>query len=130
MNTKVAAGEVIQYIIELADTHQPVGSVYFRDIDPQNNSAEYGIFIGEDAARGKGIGTETAKIFTDFGFEILNLHRISLRVLDGNDSAYNTYEKAGFKVEGVFTDMVMLDGHYRNVIFMAKINPNHQEART
>ena len=36
-----------------ADT--AVGSVYYRDVDHTFNSAEYGIFIGEESARGKGL---------------------------------------------------------------------------
>ncbi len=66
--TKVATGQVVQYIIVDKADGKPVGSVYYRDIDPHNRSAEYGIFIGEESARGKGLGTETARLFTDFGF--------------------------------------------------------------
>ena len=53
METKVARGEVLQYIIMTKRDRIPVGSVYYRDID-RNNSAEYGVFIGEDSARKKG----------------------------------------------------------------------------
>lgn len=122
LNTKVKSGEVVQYIIEDKKTGMSVGSVYYRDVDRVNNSAEYGIFIGEDNIRGKGFGTEAAQLFVRFGLEILGLHRISLRVLDGNDIAYRSYIKAGFKQEGVFRDMVKLDGEYRDVIFMAIVN--------
>lgn len=122
MRTKVASGEVVQYIIIDRDADKPVGSVYFRDIDMKNRSAEYGIFIGEESARGKGLGSETARIFTRFGFETLGLHRISLRVLAGNSQAEKSYENAGFAREGVFRDMVYLDGEYRDVVFMAMIN--------
>jgi RimJ/RimL family protein N-acetyltransferase len=121
MRNKVVSGQVVQYIIEDAQTGQPVGSVYYRDLDHIHESAEYGIFLGEDSARGRGLGSETARLFVKFGLEYLGLHRISLRVLEGNDGAYRTYEKAGFRKEGVFRDMVKLDGQYRNVIFMAVI---------
>lgn len=123
LDTKVAAGEVVQYIIVEKSTALPVGSVYFRDVDMKNRSAEYGIFIGEDSARGKGLGTETAKLFCEFGFYVLKLHRISLRVLSGNTPAEKSYENAGFVREGVFRDMEYLDGEYRDVIFMAMIEP-------
>ena len=99
----------------------PVGSVYYRDVDHDFNSAEYGIFIGEESARGKGFGTETARLFTDFGFAALGLHRISLRVLAENTPARRSYAAAGFVEEGTFRDMVRLDGVYRDVVFMAKI---------
>lgn len=119
--TKVAAGQVVQYIIEEKATGRPVGSVYFRDVDPVNHSAEYGIFIGEEDARGCGFGTETARLFTGFGFAHLGLHRISLRLLADNLPARRSYEKAGFAVEGTFRDMVLLDGRYRDIVFMAKL---------
>ena len=121
MKTKVASGEVVQYIIEDRKSGRPVGSVYFRDVNPSYHSAEYGVFIGEAEARGKGFGSETAKLFTDFGFETLGLHRISLRLLSDNVQARRSYEKAGFQVEGVFRDMVLLDGRYRDVLFMARL---------
>lgn len=119
--TKVATGQVVQYIIIDKADDKPVGSVYYRDIDSHNRSAEYGIFIGEESARGKGLGTETAKLFTDFGFAELQLHRISLRVLAENTAARRSYEKAGFVQEGIFRDMELLDGQYRDVVFMARL---------
>ena len=118
---KVATGQVVQYIIIDKADDKPIGSVYYRDIDNHNRSAEYGIFIGEESARGKGLGTETAKLFTDFGFAELQLHRISLRVLAENTAARRSYEKAGFVQEGVFRDMELLDGQYRDVVFMARL---------
>lgn len=121
LKTKVATGEVVQYIIVDKAAGTPVGSVYFRDVDHTFNSAEYGIFIGEECARGKGFGTETACLFTDFGFAVLGLHRISLRVLAENTPARRSYAAAGFTEEGIFRDMVRLDGEYRDVVFMAKI---------
>lgn len=127
MNTRVAAGEVVQYMILERESGTPVGSVYFRDINPDYRSAEYGIFIGEAAGRGKGIGSETARLFTAFGFETLGLHRISLRLLSDNVRARKSYENAGFEVEGVFRDMVRLDGEYRDVIFMAKLSGRRED---
>ncbi len=121
MNTKVASGEVVQFIIRDKQRALDVGSVYLRDINPLNESAEYGIFIGEAEARSRGLGSEAAQLITDYGFEKLGLHRISLRLLGGNTAARRSYEKAGFKVEGVFTDMVKLDGKFTDVVFMAKL---------
>lgn len=121
LTNKVATGQVVQYIIEDKADGRAVGSVYYRDIDTHNHSAEYGIFIGEESARGKGLGTETARLFTDFGFAGLQLHRISLRLLAENTPARRSYEKAGFVQEGIFRDMELLDGAYRDIVFMAKL---------
>ena len=120
--TKVDTGKVIQYIIVDKETGRSVGSVYFRDIDPENESAEYGMFIGEDEARGKGIGSETVRLFTRFGLDVLRFHRISMRVLADNAASRRSCEKGGFIMEGIFRDMVKLDGEYRDVIFMAMLS--------
>ena len=121
MKSKVETGEVIQYIIE--DIHgKPVGSVYFRDIDTENECAEYGIFIGEDSARGMGYGTEAAKLFVEFGFATLELHRVYLRVLSDNTAAIASYKKAGFRMEGYVQDMIKIDKEFIDIIFMSRIN--------
>jgi len=119
MNTRVASGEVVQYIIEEKNSRVPVGSVYLRDIDMMHKHGEFGIFIGEESALGKGYGSEAAYLFVNFCLCGLGLHRISLRVLGKNAAAYRSYEKAGFKLEGVAKDMVFLDGKYQDVVFMA-----------
>lgn len=121
MRTKVATGDVVQYIIVVKEENLPIGSIFFRDIDLKNHSAEYGIFIGEDSARGNGYGTEAAKIFVDFGLSKLNLHRIMLRVFADNLQAIQSYHNAGFQKEGIARDMVYQSGQYRDMVFMSII---------
>lgn len=123
IRTKVETGQVVQMIICDSATHTPLGSVYIRDIDRQHSKAEYGIFIGEESARGRGVGSATAKLMLRYCFEEEKLHRVYLRVLAGNEAAKRSYEKAGFQVEGVLRDDVFLQGRFRDVIWMACINP-------
>lgn len=119
MRTKVESGQVVQYIVEERKTKKPIGSVYFRDINEAYDSAEFGIFIGEDDARGKGYGKEMTSLFVSFGFENLGLHRIQLRLVKGNAAAARTYSSVGFQKEGEFRDLVKLNDEYRTVIFMS-----------
>ena len=121
LHSVVETGKAVQFIIVDKESGQAVGSVYFRDIDPIHHKAEYGIFIGEDAARGKGLGSEVAKLFTDYGFHKLGLHRIYLRALADNEQAIRSYEKGGFRREGVLTDDVCIHGKYQSIVWMAKV---------
>lgn len=121
VRTMVDTGKVVQFIIENLTDGKPVGSVYFRDIDKEYSKAEYGIFIGEDSAVGKGFGSEAAHIAVEYGFEELGLHKIFLRVFADNAGAIRSYEKAGFIKEGYFKDDVCIDGRYKDLIFMAII---------
>ena len=45
---EIGSGRVLQFLMVEKASKKPIGSVYFRDIDPENRTAEYGIFIGEE----------------------------------------------------------------------------------
>lgn len=123
IRTRVETGEVVQTIICDIATDRPLGSVYIRDIDKQHKKAEYGIFIGEADARGRGIGTAAAKLMLRFCFEEMELHRVYLRALSGNEQAVRSYEKAGFVKEGLLKEDVCINGKYIDIVWMAAINP-------
>lgn len=114
----VETGHVVQFIICEKESDRPVGSVYFRDIDTQKSCAEYGIFIGEDDAVGKGYGTLAAKLAVLYAFEELGLNYIFLRVFEDNIGARRSYEKAGFQLIEGKKDDIVIDGNIRKMIFM------------
>ncbi len=127
IRTQVETGHVVQFIICLAGSGEPVGSVYFRDIDRRHRKAEYGIFIGEESALGKGLGTEAASLALDYAFGELDLHKVMLRVLADNLRACRSYAHAGFAQEGCLREDVFLDGKFCDVILMAAFHPKERE---
>lgn len=120
IRTMVETGKVVQMIICDLATGMPLGSVYIRDIDRQHNKAEYGIFIGEESARGRGVGTAAAKLMLKYCFEEEGLHRLYLRALSENKQAIRSYEKAGFVREGLLKEDVCIEGEYRDIVWMGK----------
>jgi len=128
IKTMVETGKVDQLVICVKEHDKdekgiPVGSVYVRDIDRQHKKGEYGIFIGESAYRGCGIGSETARLMVKYCFEVLKLHRLFLRVFADNEQAIRSYEKAGFVKEALLKDDVCIRGEYRDIVLMGQINP-------
>lgn len=122
IRTMIETGKVVQMMICERETGRAVGSVYIRDIEPIHQKAEYGIFIGEDDARGKGYGTAAARLMIKYCFEEMKLHRLFLRVYAENEQAIRSYEKAGFVKEAYLHDDVYVDGRYRDIVLMGIIN--------
>jgi len=77
-----------------------LGLVSLVSIDYLNQSAEFHIMIGNDANRGKGIGSFAARKMLEHAFFNMNLRRIELSVLSDNLRAQHVYEKIGFVREG------------------------------
>ncbi|MCI9276838.1 N-acetyltransferase [bacterium D16-50] len=123
IRTMIDTKKAVQLMICEIASGRAVGSVYIRDIDREHNKAEYGIFIGEAEARGRGIGTGAAKLMLRYCFQEEKLHRVYLRALAGNDRAVRSYEKAGFVKEACLKDDVFLNGKYCDIIWMAAIAP-------
>ncbi len=118
MRTKVSTGEVVQLIICEKDTGRPVGSVYLRDVNRDEKSAEYGIFIGEDDSLSKGYGNEAAKLMCKYAATELGLKRLILRVFCDNEPARKSYEQAGFKKYRDLPGVECSDGEIRDMILM------------
>lgn len=117
IRTKVETGQVVQFIICEKASGRSVGSVYLRDIDREKKWAEYGIFIGEDDAVGKGYGTQAAKDMISYAFGEMGLQFVYLRVFADNTGARKSYEKAGFSLLENRRDEVAAGGGVREVVF-------------
>lgn len=118
MNTKVKSGEVVQFIILLEN--QPIGSAYLNHINKENSTAEYGIFIGEDSAIGRGIGSTVTQMIVNYGFNEMNLKTIYLRVFKDNDIAIKSYKNVGFEIIKNKEEVVKKQNEERVVCFMRK----------
>lgn len=110
------------FVIVDNETGKDVGSTFLKDINSVSKKAEFGIFIGEESALGKGLGSDACKAISDFGFKELGLNKIYLRVLSHNKAAIKAYEKAGYTVEGIFVQDEFLDGKYVDTVFMANFS--------
>ena len=98
-HTRVATGQCAQFIIECETG--PIGTVFLKNIDRDLLKAEFGIFLGSNESRGKGYGSAAAAKILEYGFSVLSLNRIYLTVFMSNPAAIRSYEKAGFRREGV-----------------------------
>jgi RimJ/RimL family protein N-acetyltransferase len=109
----------IWFALALNETDTIIGDGGFLRIDYMWRTADLSILIGKKSEWSKGYGTEAVRLLVEFGFQKLNLHRIGIGVFPFNTRAIRTYEKVGFKREGVLRDGYYCDNTYHDVILMS-----------
>jgi UDP-4-amino-4,6-dideoxy-N-acetyl-beta-L-altrosamine N-acetyltransferase len=116
-----AQEDIAFFMIENVETGLTIGSCQLLNIHPIHRSAELQIRIGAMNFQNQGAGSEAVRQLTDYGFSVLNLHRISLHVFENNLRAIRVYEKNGFAREGLFRQAARIEGHWLDVVYMAKV---------
>ncbi|MFX5622814.1 GNAT family N-acetyltransferase, partial [Acinetobacter baumannii] len=77
------------------------------------------------ACQGRGLAVQATRLALDYGFSVLNLHKIYLIVDRENEKAVHVYAKAGFRQEGVLKEEFFMNGQYRDVIRMGIFQRDH-----
>jgi len=104
--------------ITLRSDDRLIGDVALHRIQSRDRQAGFGILIGEKAEWSKGYGTEATRLIVRYAFDVLNLHRVWLHVLEDNQRGTRAYEKVGFKIEGVLRQSAFREGRYLDMITM------------
>ena len=83
-----------------------------------HGEASVGIGIGERELWGKGYGTDAMMVILRYGFQELNLRRVSLTTSEFNPRAIRSYEKAGFVLEGRERGYFLRENRRWDMVFM------------
>ena len=89
-----------------------VGFVEFHHINYINHAANLSVVIGEKELWGKNLGAEAAKQMLKYGFDELNLVKVTAIALKPNKGACRMLEKIGMKLELVLKNQTYFDGAY------------------
>ena len=88
------------FVIEHKETKELLGTCGYENMNWTARSGVVGISIHNPENHNKGYGTDAMRCLLRFGFEVINLNRIDLWVMDYNERAIHVYEKIGFKKIG------------------------------
>jgi ribosomal-protein-alanine N-acetyltransferase len=86
-----------------------------------------GAYIGywiDQRFSNRGYVTRAVKLMTSFGFEKLLLHRIEINLRPENSASKRVAEKAGFKLEGLRSNYLHIDGAWRDHLSYVIENTN------
>ena len=95
-----------------------IGLIGLYTIFWPQREAFMGIQIGERDYWGRGYGTDALRVLLRNAFEELNLQRVSLSFLEGNERAKRSYENCGFRYEGRQRHAWAYDGRRWDELFM------------
>lgn len=93
VNKKLEEKAVLFSMIE-KETDEFIGSIELMDVNGE--TGELGIAITAKK-QNQGFGKESIRAMIDYGFNVLNLNKITLRVFPYNPRAYHVYKQCGFK---------------------------------
>ena len=108
----------VDFTIYERATWRRIGVTFLDNIDPVYQIAEHNIFLGEKECWGKGYGTEATLLMLDYGFTLLGLHNIMLRVDAYNERAIRTYLRAGFREFGRRREVRRRGNRRYDVVYM------------
>jgi RimJ/RimL family protein N-acetyltransferase len=121
-------GTDVYFVIEAIekDGNKPIGSISLDGIHLKDHSATFGIAIGEKDYWSKGYGTEACQLIVNYGFEQLNLHRISSTAYAFNERSLRMHLAVGFKEEGRQREVAFKNGKYCDKVIFGLLRTEWQ----
>lgn len=107
----------------------PVGLLTLTGLSAPHRRAEWGWYVGDAAARGRGVGRAAQALGLDKAFNELGLEKVWAEVLADNDAALKAQSAAGFRREGYLRRHVLKDGVFRDVVLLSILSQEWAERR-
>jgi len=113
-------------VVDLSD-RALCGLVYLRDIDWISRNAAFGMMIGRRDRQRHGLGRRALRLMLRHGFNVLNLERVYLYVVEYNVAARRLYETSGFTHEGALRKHVALNGKRYDLLAMGMLRGEFEQ---
>ena len=110
------------------DQDRHLGNVSIWYTSRQSRVGEIGYWVRSDEV-GNGVATEAAAHMLDVGFGELGLHRITVRIADGNLGSERVAEKLGFTREGLLREELEVAGKWLDHSIWGLLDHEYRSAR-
>lgn len=102
-----------------------IGEIRLDRVDFRDKRASLAVGIEDASQLGKGLGSEAIALALGYAFNVLKLHRVSVRVLAYNSRAIRAYQKCGFVIEGREREAAFVDGAWHDDVMMAILDSEY-----
>lgn len=130
--TEHAAKRWVQQLLDqdyawIIEAGSLIGKIRLDRVDLRDRRASLAIGIENTSQLGKGLGSEAIALALGYAFNVLELHRVSVRVVDYNLRAIRSYQKCGFVIEGREREAAFVDGIWYDDVMMAILDREYAE---
>ena len=108
---------------------QPCGWAALTNITAKNRRAEWGWYIGEPRARGRGAGRAAQALGLDRAFGQYGLEKVWSEVLADNEIALKAQAGAGFRREGYLRRHVWKDDRFHDAVLLGVLRDDWEAKR-
>ena len=108
---------------------EPAGLLTLTGLTGVHGRAQWGWYIGDPEARGRGAGRAAQALGLDRAFDELKLQKVWSEVFADNDTALKAQAAAGFRREGYLRRHYLKGGVYRDCILLAILADEWREKR-
>jgi RimJ/RimL family protein N-acetyltransferase len=109
------------------DVGSVIGAIRLDHVDFWDKRATLAIGIDDQTRLGLGLGTEAIALVLRYAFDVLKLHRISVRVVEYNARALRAYQKCGFVIEGREREAALVDGTWFDDLLMGILDREYRD---
>lgn len=109
------------------DTNELMGACGLCYIDWINRSADFSIYLGfDDLYIDSLYAVEAAKLMKDYGFDVLNLHRLWAEIYSIDKPKMKFFDTLGFSLDGEFRETYWYDSKWHNSLFYSLLSTDEK----
>jgi len=107
---------------------KPVGMIAVCEINKTHNHCVYGrLLIGEkETAATAPVAFESELLICDYIFNELKMHKLYGDMLEENTEMVKFRKYLGYKFEGMQRDHYLINGEYKNILFVSLLDSEYQ----
>jgi RimJ/RimL family protein N-acetyltransferase len=114
----------ILFAVETLEDGRHIGVVGLHRIEYRHGVALTGTIIGATDCRGKGYGTDAARVRTRYAFEVLGLRMLTSEVFTENAASLKMLQRVGYREVGRIPRRFWKRGALRDVVLMIAERPS------
>ena len=111
------------FAIVKSDTNELMGACGLCYIDWVNRSADFSIYLGYDNLYiDKKYAIEAAQLLRDYGFNILNLHRLWAEIYSIDNAKKTFFKTLSFTLDATFRESYWYEGKWHDSLFYSLLS--------